>query len=357
MVIALVTGFLMYSISISTMAAQQKEKPNVIIIPDKIKTIFKAGITTREARLDIPFSIVWHVYLPARENMHAIFYFKAKSADLGFIPLPQVTESTEVKKEGEKAQQPATETPALLQTSGHVFLQFNRMEKGAVKEVAKEVYIPFNLQIEGASYDPEKEEFYSTGYPLPPGDYLLSMAIASLDLDKIGTQYFEFSLPDSLSFTEGLGITPIFFINQITRMEIAETRAEIHQNFFTYSVLQITPHLENVFSVGENLDIFFFVFGAQPNEQGKFGIEISYEVSKGEERIIRYAQAQYENPLISQPLPLKQTVVIKTEKEGEKKEQRDIEPGQYTLNIEVKDNVTGKSVVKSFDFEVKEKSA
>ena len=140
-------------------------------------------------------------------------------------------------------------------------------------------------------------------------------------------------------------------------MEIAETRAEIHQNFFTYSVLQITPHLENVFSVGENLDIFFFVFGAQPNEQGKFGIEISYEVSKGEERIIRYAQAQYENPLISQPLPLKQTVVIKTEKEGEKKEQRDIEPGQYTLNIEVKDNVTGKSVVKSFDFEVKEKSA
>ena len=215
MVIALVTGFLMSSISISTMAAQQKKEPNVIIIPDKIKTIFKAGITTREARMDIPFSIVWHVYLPARENMHAVFFFKAKNTDLGFIPLPQITEATEVKKKEEKAQQPATETPAPMQTSGHVFLQFNRMEKRAIKEVAKEVYIPFNLQLEGASYEPEKEELYSTGYPLPPGDYLLSMAIASLDLEKIGTQYFELSLPDGLSFIEGLGTTPIFFIDKI----------------------------------------------------------------------------------------------------------------------------------------------
>ena len=360
MVITLVTGFLMSSISISTIAAQQKKEPDVVIIPDKIKTIFKAGVSTREAHNDIPFSIIWYVYLPARENMHTVFYFKAKNADLGFIPLPQVTEATDVKKKEEKAQQPATETPGLMQTSGHVFLQFNRMEKSAVEEVAKEVYIPFNLQLEGASYDPEKEELYSTGYPLPPGDYLLSMAIASLDLEKIGTQYFEFSLPGGHSFTEGLGTTPIFFIDKIEMMEVAETRAEIHPDFFTYSVLQITPHLGNVFSVGENLDIFFFIFGVQPNEQGKFGIEISYEVSKEEESIIRYAQAQYENPLISQQLPLKQTVVIKTEKEGEKiekREQRDIEPGQYTLNIDIKDNITGKSVAKSVEFEVKEKSS
>ena len=360
--IALITGFSLYFLSMSTLSAQQEkqEESKIIIIPDTMKSIFEQGTQTREPRLDIPFSIVWHIYLPARENMHAVFYFKAKNKDLGFIPLPQATEPAEEKKEEEKAQPPATETPALLQTSGHVFIQFNRMEKGAVKEVAKEVYIPLNLQTDGESYDPEKEELYSTGYPLPPGDYLLSMAITSLDLEKIGTQYFEFSLSDSLSFTEELGTTPIFSVKKIDKMEAAETKAEIHRGFFTYSFLQITPCIDNVFSVGENLDIFFYVFGAQPNEQGKFAIEISYEVLKGEERIIRYAKAQYDAPIVSQPLPIKQTVVITTEKEGQKteeKEQRDVDPGQYTLNLDIKDNVTGKSVVKSFTFEVKEKPA
>jgi hypothetical protein len=360
--IALIMGFILYSLSVNSMAAQQEKKAEskIIIIPDTVKSIFNQGIQTREPRLDIPFSIVWHIYLPARENMHAVFYFKAKNKDLGFIPLPQVTEPTEEKKEEEKAQPPATETPALMQTNGHVFIQFNRMEKGAVKEVAKEVYIPLNLQTEGESYDPEKEEFYSTGYPLPPGDYLLSMAIASLDLNKIGTQYFEFSLPDSSLFTEELGTTPIFSVEKIEKMEAAETKAEIHKGFFTYSFLQITPNIESVFSVGENLDIFFYVFGVRPNEQGKFDIEVSYEVLKGEERIIRYAKAQYDTPIVSQPLPIKQTVIITKEEGGQKteeKEQRDVDPGQYILNIEIKDNVTGKSVVKSYTFEVKEKSA
>ena len=39
---------------------KQEEKPDVIIIPDKVKSFFEEGIKTREARLDIPFSIIWH---------------------------------------------------------------------------------------------------------------------------------------------------------------------------------------------------------------------------------------------------------------------------------------------------------
>lgn len=352
----ILAGFILSTISMhaSALPINKQEKKGqeseIVIIPDKVKAIFKEGVSTRQARLDIPFSIIWNIFLPARQNMHSVFYFKVKNADLGFIPVPQAQEAVETKKE-EKAK-----TPALYQTSGHVFLQFNRLENNTVQEVAREVYIPLNLQAEGKSYDPEKEEFYSTGYPLPPGDYLLAMAIASLDLEKIGTQYYEFSLPSALSFTEELGTTPVFFIKDIKRMQAAETRAEVHKEFFTYSVLQITPNIGNIFSVGENLDIFFFIFGTAPNEEGKHDIEINYEVLKGEETAIRYAKAHYENPLVSQPLPMKKTVIVKTEKEGEKvekKEQRDLEPGQYTLQINIKDNVTGKSAKKSVAFEVK----
>jgi len=89
-----------------------------------------------------------------------------------------------------------------------------------------------------------------------------------------------------------------------------------------------------------------------PTEEGKFDIDVNYEVFKGEERVIQYATAHYDAPIISQPLPMKKTVVIKSE-EGEKKEQRDLEPGNYTLHISIEDKVSGNSVKKSIDFDVK----
>ncbi len=364
-IIALFAGLVLTSLSMSAVAAtimnqeqeKQEQETDIVIIPEKVQSIFKEGINTREARLDVPFSFAWHAYLPARQNVHCVFFFKLKNADLGFVPVPQAVEITEEvpeEKKEEAAEPEVEEVPALLQASGHVFLQFSRMENNAPQEVVKEVYIPINLQIEGKDYDPEKEELYSTSYPLFPGDYLLSMAVASLDLERVGTQYFEFSLPDAAAFTDKIDTTPIFFIKNIRRMEVAETRAEVHKNFFTYSVLQIEPNVENSFSMRENLDIFFFVYGVVPGETGKHDIDVSYEVYKGEEKVIQYATAHYDAPLISQPLPLKKTIVIKSESEGEKKEQRDLEAGQYTLQVQIDDKISGKSIKKSLDFEVKQ---
>ncbi|MFP4082381.1 MAG: hypothetical protein ACLFVG_06445 [Candidatus Aminicenantes bacterium] len=361
----LVVVFTLCLIPKSTQAGQEKEQEEqeseIIIIPDQVKSVMEEGMTTREPRSDIPFSIIWHVYLPAQQNMHSVFYFKVKNADLGFAPeAPQQKTPEEKKEEKEEVPPPEVETtPAKLKANGHVFLQFNRMENEMPQEMIKEVYIPLNLEADSTSFQPQEEGIYSTGYPLPPGDYLLSMAITSLNLERIGTQYYEFSLPDSLSFTESLGTTPVFFVNNIERMASPETQAEIHKEFFTYSVLQITPKLENDFSAGENLDIFFFIFGAQPNQEGKFSIDISFEVFEGEEKVIRYETAHYDAPLISQPLPMKKTVIIKTEKEGkttERREQRDLEQGEYILKLVIEDKVSGKSLEKSVDFEVVEKS-
>lgn len=100
------------------------------------------------------------------------------------------------------------------------------------------------------------------------------------------------------------------------------------------------------------MDIFFYIFGAQPSDQQKFDIEINYEVKKGEEYAIRWTPQKYESPLISQPLPLKQTVQIKSGEEV-RTEQRDLPPGLYTLVINISDKVSGKSLTTSVDFEMK----
>jgi hypothetical protein len=40
-------------------------------------------------------------------------------------------------------------------------------------------------------------------------------------------------------------------------MDSSETNIKDNKNFFTYSILQIEPKIENIFSVGEKVDIFF----------------------------------------------------------------------------------------------------
>jgi hypothetical protein len=212
--------------------------------------------------------------------------------------------------------------------------------------------VPANLQVDGSAYEPDKEELYSVGYPFLPGNYLVSIAITSQKLEKIGTQYFELSLPDQASLTE-LDATPLFFFKNMPDMPSPETRAITHKGYFTYSVLQFEPNLEGIFSPGQNLELFFYVFGAQPGEGVKYNLEVSFEVLKGEEKVIRWAPGTYQNPLISQPLPLEKTVLIKSES-GEKTEKRALEPGKYTLSLTITDKVSEKSVTKTINFEVRQ---
>lgn len=346
---------------------EKEESEERILIPPEVKLVLAQGLAQRQGRQDIPFLIVKHLYLPAKENMHSIFLFKMKNASLGFAPQAfafvekEPEEGKDVKKEEKEKEETAERTPpavqaepppARLRANLNVFLQFHRLEKKEPVEVFKEVYIPLDLQAESTSYDPEKEEVYSTAYPLPPGDYMMAMAITSIDLLKIGTLYYEFSLPDVRSFTENLETTPIFFAREIERMTAPELTAEVHKDFFTFSVLHIEPKIENVFSIGEGLDIFYFIFGTQPNEEGNYNIEATYEVLKEEESVIRFQSQPYNFPLVSQVLPMKTRVIIKSEGE-EKKEDKDLGPGIYTFSLKIKDNVTGKTLDKSIDFEIK----
>ena len=431
----------------------QEEVP--IIIPKEVKSVFEEGIETRQVRPDIPFTIIKHIYFPAGQNLHTVFLFKVKNEDLGFSPIAPVSESPEKKKEKEKTQPALQEASAKLQANSNIYLQLNRLENNVPGELIKELHVQVNLQEESSSYEPDKEELYSLAYrPLSAGDYILSMAIASKNLEKIGTQYFEFSLPDAASLTDRLETSPLFFVKDMKRIASPEMESEVHKGFFTYSILQIAPNVEGIFSPGENLEIFLFIFGVQerlfdlelvswnwsPTEDGsyveakgqvkntsnkslqdveavvtfkdkegksiaqnsalidfnpilagqtspfavmeafnpeinsasiqfkfldgetiptseqqqrrEYDIESNYEVWKEEELIIRFAPGIYDAPLISQSLPMKRTVIIKSES-GEQRESRDLESGNYTLSMKITDKISGKSVNKSIDFEVK----
>jgi len=324
----LTLGLMLSLVAAPSLALQEKS-----VIPQEVKEILEAGMATREARLDIPFTIIESMHMPAQQNLYGYFFYQVKNSDINY---GQTLTAPEGKLEGQT----------------HAFFIFKKNDGSHIREI----YAPLNCQVDADSYDAEASSILSTGYPLPPGDYLLAMAITSKDLKKVGTQYHEFSLPDPASYTSELGTSSIIFTQDISQMPAPESTVEVHNGYMTYSVLKIEPNLKREFSVGGILDSFFFVQGAQANQTGRYDIEINYEVKKGEETVIQYAATKYQTNIISQPLPLEITTVTEQEKDGEtteKKETKDLEAGSYTFVIDIKDITSGKTAQKTIPFDVK----
>jgi hypothetical protein len=348
----LIVAFVLGVLGTNGLSAQDKGKAQPqqqrVFIPPQVKVVLQEGLLARQGRQDIPVTFTRHIFLPARDSLHNIIFFKIKNADLGYAPAAVVAPAAPVAPE---QPQPAAQSEQ-LQAKFNVFLWFSSLGQDGMLQTVKEVYIPATIDTPAAGYDPEKVEAYTFGYPLPAGRYLLAMAVTSQDLSKIGTGYFEFSTPNPAAMTNVLETTPIFFAKSVDQMQAPETRTEIHKDYFTYSILKMEPKTENIFAQGESLDIFFFTFGLRPNDQQRYNVEFGYEVKKGEETAVRYENQVSDSPLVSQPLPLKQTVIIKSDK-GETTEVRDLGPGLYSLIIKISDKVSGLSAEKKVDFEIK----
>jgi len=344
----LLAGFLFGLLAAPSFAAEQQAKQEAkqpaakVYIPKEVRDVLLGGLQARTARADIPFTIFKNTFLPAQANYYVFFFLKMKNADLGFAPsaiAPTVAEG-------------ATPPPAKVTARFDVFLQFHKMENGAPAQIVKEVYVPTIMELDAAGYDPEKEDWYTVGYPLPAADYLAAVAVTTHDMKKIGTQYYEFSLPD-LKTMKDLDTTPIFFLKEYKEVQQAETVAELHRNFMRYAILQITPNIENTVSVGDPLDLFFLVLGAQPNEKNAYDIDCQYEVRQDDKDAIKFAPAKYDNPFISQPLPMKQTLITKDKDGKETTAVKDLGPGSYTFICQLTDKVSGRTCKKTVDFTVK----
>jgi hypothetical protein len=100
-------------------------------------------------------------------------------------------------------------------------------------------------------------------------------------------------------------------------------------------------------------NLFFYIFGAQPNTQGKHDIAVKDEVLQGQEKVINFEPKTYDFPFVSLPMPMEQKIIIKQAGKEFTREKRDLKPEYYTLFIKISDNVSGKSVTKNIDFQAR----
>ncbi len=335
---------------------QQKPEPGKpaprLGLPKEIKAIIQEGLVTRQGRQDIPFTIFKALQFPVSQGMHAVLFFKARNADLGYtMPLPA--------RPGKSSTPPAA-TADVREVRLVAAIEFFQPDGTGVLKVSREIGFPVTLQTESAGYDPAKEDWYSVGITLPYGKYTAGMLISRIDpktgkpdLRKVGVSYFDVDIPGPETYQGGLETTPIFFARDIRQMESYEGRPLIHRGFFTYSVLQFVPNIDSVVTAEDNsqIEVFFIVLGAKeagvesavaPASQ-KFSIEAAFELQKEDgASLIKWEARQYNTQYVSQVLPLKRSA-----------EKPALAAGSYVLAIKVKDLLSGSSVDKKVPFDVR----
>ncbi|MFQ6070778.1 MAG: hypothetical protein ACE5LC_09700 [Candidatus Aminicenantales bacterium] len=291
-------------------------------IAPKIAEIFDRDAAARNELHDIPLNLAGNLYFPAQEDsLYSIFLLKVKNRDMGF-------------KEKE-------ETPETLATRIHVFLRFYSMNKSEIENVVKEVYIPYSAEEKKEGFELDEENLYTIGYPLPPDHYLLALAFASDDLSRVSTIYYEFTLPGRTSYSKKLVTSPLFFYHSIKETSEPEVRVRVHKGYFPYGYLKIHPRPDNIFSEGENLNLFFFVFGASPDPASRsVKLKVTYAIKKEGEVITKFPTQNIYSPLIDQPIPpISQNEYL--------------QEGKYALNIKIEDEVSNKSLEEELEFVVK----
>ena len=357
--LALVATLAIFTLSVIALpglgqAQQPKQEKEKIYIPKDVKALLEQGLAARQALPDIAVAVTAHYFFPYYRVpglMHNIFELKLKNADLGFVPVQGAAAAAAPAKPEEKKEtaEAFEEVPATDMTAQFdLFLQFRKPDSNPPGSIVKEVFVPAAVTLAAADYKPDAEEVYYVSYDLPPGGYLLALAVRTRDLKKTGSSYFEFSAPDWSKLEGKLETSPILINREVGQMPTQETQTDLHRGFFTYLVLKVTPNIAKAIHQKESLDLLYFVLGAKPNDQGRFALETEMEVKQADKIQIKYAPTVFESPYISLPLPLKQTL----KKTTGTTEVKDLPAGKYTLFIKITDKNSGGKVDKSVDFEI-----
>ncbi len=383
-VVVLVLAFALSFITGFTQAApgpkQEQKKPEAKppqreVLPKEVKAAIQDGLAPRQGRQDIPFTIFKSLYFPAQGNsMHMVLFFRAKNSDLGYAaPAPAAPAAKN---------QPAQPAPAPGMLEARLALGFELFqpdETGALK-ASREYLLPVTLQTEANGYDPNKEEWYTVGFPLLYGKYTLAMVLSPLDpkkgapdFKKIGIAYHDLVLPAPESYAGALETTPIFLVRSMESMPTYEQRPTVHKGLFTVSVLRIVPNIDNVVTAVDKspdgkpqIELMFIVLGAKLKEepaqmqalptqqeakpqQPKYDIEINFEIQKADGTSInKWAPMSSVSGYIDQPLPLEYKTKV-----GDKIETKNLEPGKYNLVLKILDKVSQLKLEKTVPFEVK----
>ncbi len=314
---------------------QKKDQKVKSVIPQDIKALLEQGLPARQVRADVPFEFSDIYILPAKGTYIAIFITRIKNGDLDY------------------AQSAANQD--IYQSDVDLFMQFYELGGEAPKLIVEQ-RTSSSFTIPSTEYQPEGESYYYLGYPLPAGKYVLAAALGQRATKKIGTTYYDFEIPnyEELAQTNNkLETSSLFLLKDIQQMDAQENYPNFHKDYFSWIVFRAFPYPDNKLKPGDQPNLMFMIYGAQADENQTFDLEINFDIRKDDNKIVAFTPMKYNINFIEQaiPLPTVKKVQIKDD-QGERIEDRPLEPGTYEIVMNIKDNKSGLTLEKRIPFEL-----
>jgi hypothetical protein len=119
-------------------------------------------------------------------------------------------------------------------------------------------------------------------------------------------------------------------------------------------ILKAYPYPELKLKPKDQPTLLFMIYGTEFNENQKTSIEINFELWKDDTKLVAFTPMTYESPFIEQPIPIPDSKQVKiTDEKGEERiEKRSLEAGTYELVINIKDNLSNRTLEKRIPFEL-----
>jgi len=299
-------------------------KAPVTRMPVQIASLMDRCYSARQCDNVHNLSMLKEWFFLAPQGMtYAVYAFKFNKIE----PVKKVEPENKTEKQSNEQQAAAT-----IPLSYHLYVRIYS-KTAAPPQLPQERNAPVPVQ-------DKANDVFTFAFPSMPDKYVLIVSLASMDFTQVSTLIYDTELPSFSIADKLLAPTALFLLNDIKKLEQADTVFTVWKNYFHYGPGEIVPYFENKFQSTEQPILFMQIIGvAVDKDTSANKIEYTLVIKKDDKEVVKFKPVESTLPVFYQP--------IKFIKEG-----KNLEKGDYIMVITIKDQVADKKYETSVNLSI-----
>ncbi len=185
--------------------------------------------------------------------------------------------------------------------------------------------------------DQSHRALYQENIPLKPGRYKLSVVLKDDNSGHMGSEEFGITVPN-FSEDKGLMASSLILADQIVPLPTSQ----VGTGMFTIGGTKVRPSVNNIFTTDETLGIYMQVYNLGLDEKTKKpSLDVQYEISKDGKTLLDQPEDAKNLKSASQQYTIIKKMALKP-----------LQPGKYTVQIKVTDNIKKATLSPTATFQV-----
>ncbi len=183
----------------------------------------------------------------------------------------------------------------------------------------------------------EQSSIFQKAVPLRPGLYRLDVVVKDAQSGNVGVIQTALRVPRFEDDT--LGASTLILADKIESVR----SSQLGLGPFVFGSLKVRPRLSHEFAASESLGLFLQLYNLQPDEAlRKSNIQVTYKLVKNHEQLWEATETTDSIRQTGEQVTLNRSIPL-----------AGFAPGSYTLEVTVRDRVSGQSLSRTADIQLK----